>query len=600
MGKHRPALHQAIEWLTRNLPSYQESGRLPPLQLMATEAGVSSATMAEAMGIMQSAGVLARAGGRTRKLLSTDKLDRVRGELYCSGRLQKWEGAAQQIRQDLAKGLFDTPDLLGSCKELGDRYGVSYRTLRKSLRMLEQQGFLRRTTGGYIPQGPASKRTGSTVGLVILGRPDADIRMLPSRTIAMFTALEQQCARAGVGLEVLWYLYAGESLVPDPPSPDALQNLLRASGTLGVVVWAAGLGIQPVAELAAAATRAGKPVAVLDEVGQIRQRDAESWYSGVRVFTLSNTPRCGYLTGRYLTSLGHRRAVYVQPLSPGGWSAARLAGLRMAFAEAGCEPDAVVECSAKDNVLPRALPPASEIVSPALARAERARIIQILQTEQTELQALYNREHTRPALDRALKEPLVDASLTAWVGANDDMAILCLQYLRSRKIAVPGRVSVVGFDDSQDVCFHGLTSFSLNVPSVVRAGLTHVLGGPQPWPRSQRMVEVDGFVVRLEEIVKEVGVLGPARLFEFLPEKRGKRTLVIGRVLRHEVEHRPRLRDPRCGVGELLHVIDHEIADGAAHAPARIRVVAHERHAVASELGGDDAQECVLHRWRHP
>ena len=47
-----------------------------------------------------------------------------------------------------------------------------------------------------------------------------------------------------------------------------------------------------------------------------------------------------------------------------------------------------------------------------------------------------------------------EPDLTALVALNDSMAIGALALLRSRGIAVPGRVSVVGFDDmpiAQDV-----------------------------------------------------------------------------------------------------------------------------------------------------
>lgn len=65
--------------------------------------------------------------------------------------------------------------------------------------------------------------------------------------------------------------------------------------------------------------------------------------------------------------------------------------------------------------------------------------------------------------------------LTALVGANDQVALACLDQLRTRGIDVPKAISVAGFDDLLAAFSTELTSFGLNPQTGAQAMLNHLL-----------------------------------------------------------------------------------------------------------------------------
>jgi hypothetical protein len=88
---------------------------------------------------------------------------------------------------------------------------------------------------------------------------------------------------------------------------------------------------------------------------------------------------------------------------------------------------------------------------------------------------------------------LGDAAVSAWVADNDVTALVCLSYLESRQVAVPLRVSVVGFDDGNFALVNNLTSYNFNCRAVMLAALNHLLA---PSAAGPRRVEIEGFVAQ--------------------------------------------------------------------------------------------------------
>ena len=79
--------------------------------------------------------------------------------------------------------------------------------------------------------------------------------------------------------------------------------------------------------------------------------------------------------------------------------------------------------------------------------------------------------------------------VTAIMALNDDMAIGCLSELRSAGVAVPGQISVSGFDDvaiAGDVS-PGLTTVRLPMGEMGERALAMALKEPGSRPRKQRM-----------------------------------------------------------------------------------------------------------------
>jgi LacI family transcriptional regulator len=102
------------------------------------------------------------------------------------------------------------------------------------------------------------------------------------------------------------------------------------------------------------------------------------------------------------------------------------------------------------------------------------------------LEAAFTREGGRVCTQRLLQE---HPRTTATVTLNDDMAIGCLSVLRAAGVAVPGRMSVTGFDDvavAGDL-FPGLTTVRLPMAEMGARAIGLALKEPGKRPRRQRM-----------------------------------------------------------------------------------------------------------------
>jgi DNA-binding LacI/PurR family transcriptional regulator len=95
-----------------------------------------------------------------------------------------------------------------------------------------------------------------------------------------------------------------------------------------------------------------------------------------------------------------------------------------------------------------------------------------------------------------LGQALASRDTTAWVGANDDVALQCLDYLQLADCRVPEAISVLGFDNSPESTVRGLTTYNINAGAFVHAMVNHVLDPRlDPWdPLRDPPVEIEGYV----------------------------------------------------------------------------------------------------------
>lgn len=153
----------------------------------------------------------------------------------------------------------------------------------------------------------------------------------------------------------------------------------------------------------------------------------------------------GRAVARHLLELGHRSIAVVTGSPDLTTVADRLAGVRAALAEAGLDAEGVPV-----------------------------------------LEGPFTRDGGRECARRVLAE---HPGTTAILALNDDMAIGCLSVLREAGVAVPGRMSVTGFDDvavAVDLS-PALTTFHLPMAQMGEAALTLALKEPSARPRRHRV-----------------------------------------------------------------------------------------------------------------
>jgi DNA-binding LacI/PurR family transcriptional regulator len=78
----------------------------------------------------------------------------------------------------------------------------------------------------------------------------------------------------------------------------------------------------------------------------------------------------------------------------------------------------------------------------------------------------------QPMFERAL----ADTTITAWVCATDSIATQALAFLENRDIAVPGRISLVGFDNSPLSTMYGLTSYDFDQQNLFNHAISFAIG----------------------------------------------------------------------------------------------------------------------------
>ncbi|MBD3319864.1 MAG: hypothetical protein GF350_02085 [Chitinivibrionales bacterium] len=113
---------------------------------------------------------------------------------------------------------------------------------------------------------------------------------------------------------------------------------------------------------------------------------------------------------------------------------------------------------------------------------------------------------TQNTINRLFKDASAGKKSTVWVAANDDIALWALEFLHRKKISCPGRISVVGFDDTHAAMNRGLTSFNFNMRAFAHLMLSFVLNKRSVrQPPKNRAVELDGMVIERRTVSRTNG-----------------------------------------------------------------------------------------------
>ena len=103
-----------------------------------------------------------------------------------------------------------------------------------------------------------------------------------------------------------------------------------------------------------------------------------------------------------------------------------------------------------------------------------------------------------PLFEMALRH----ADVTAWICSNDGIALAALRFLRSRKIPVPEKISVAGFDNEPFVAVEQqLTTFDFNAQGFVYS-ILNFLAQPSRLrgPYHHVPIEVEGMVMQRDSV----------------------------------------------------------------------------------------------------
>ncbi|MBD3320361.1 MAG: GntR family transcriptional regulator [Chitinivibrionales bacterium] len=511
-NKAGSATRKAILHVCESIEGNRLGTQLPSIKQLSKDADVSLQTMWKAVQILKEKGLIESSYAK-RLLLrphARENANAVASMFAESDRgvvprnLMVWEQVAADIKQAVLTGVY-TPDVpLPSLKELRNIYHVSFVTLKKALESLRAEGMLCRYAKTYavVPVGTAHK-----LSRIVFSTISLKYRRL---TLGTFTeefvrSLENECASARVKLEHVLLLRENENLVlinnrqEECSFPDDDSIL----GYVILVCYSPDEGYQRIFR---AVSHCRKPVAVLDIVGgwrlpQYLQR------KNVRLFSAATSGQCGSLVARYLLQAGHAKAAYISPYHQAQWSKERFRAVNETFETAGltnavglfCYENPPVIDSFYQNIVNENVCYEKLLDSyrqwrtgaPAYYRG-------MLDTwfERTLPENILSRiefDHTtRALLDRVMKE----SGATAWIAANDRVALIALSYLKEKGARVPEDISVIGFDDTLGALNNSLTSFSFNMREAMHLIFNFIVNTRSFDHRSgARAIEVGGKII---------------------------------------------------------------------------------------------------------
>lgn len=486
--KERPALLRAERYLADRVEQTARAGgsRIPPLREAAALANVSYRVMVEAVANLAQRGELVVRHGDGVYL--PGKCPGSSGRHFARPR---WQRIADRMMADIRTGRLGGHAPFPSSKELSARYETGYRTVRRAIAALVDQGVLVESSRGFALRDITAASEISAVAFIASGDPSGRfwymIRQLHEpRVQSTYRLFEHECRRRNVKF-IPFVLHPSTGRFYDVWGKPAVltRKSLERRNALGTTVWTIGM---PANEIVRGALRhvvdQGLPVSFLDETAEIPL----SWMRGrnATVYGFAGTERCGREVGLYLLRKGHKRIAYISVQHAYRWSHNRLSGLREACASAGL-PDGVVpftaETSIAEDVIMDYMKPTEAVLrqqAPLASFSARQR-----EVARRTLEGLFDATmaETRRAMEAAnlypmLDEALADRTITAWVASTDAVAIDCLNYLRAKGVAVPGKIDLVGFDNSLEALFSNITSYDFHVNDAV-SGLVDSLLRPQ-------------------------------------------------------------------------------------------------------------------------
>jgi len=356
---------------------------------------------------------------------------------------------ATLLSSQIRDGLHPWGQPLPSIKELAARWNCHPRTASKALDIAMGEGSLARRGRLHFPSvAPPRKATVRPVLLCIsYATADGKFRMDSDRESDFWREIGSHAAHAGLSLRRI--AYPGELTIP--------------AGTVGVV---------------ATTWHQADPARLYGELGRLRLPvcvwvedpvfDKSSW-RGPRMYfhDLGYATGIGASVARHFLDLGHEHIAYISPWHSTRWSRNRLEGVakevagRRARLEAFCSDD-----EPDDAPLARRDHPPSDQSASALVRDPGSNP----RFDLDEFQHDRIRQKSRPLFASALA-----SGATAWICANDDVALRALDWLRENAAEFPKTISVAGFDDSVDALRADLTSYRFASDAMARSMILQIL-----------------------------------------------------------------------------------------------------------------------------
>lgn len=481
-----------------------DTPRLPTIQAMARECGVSHVTMMRAVRELAEQGVLESKQGAGIRAIApyrpAEESRQTEAKPAPDSRLL-WERVADRIRDRIRSGTYGLGSRLPGKKVLCETYGVSPPTINKVLRFLEREKAIHRDRTHYFVPGDTHGTRNGCVVFVFRGRKEIVPETFTPRMKKIFRIIEQTCLARNLQFVPAPIHFVAPSRHVSPSSwVNDLQVHVGDRPIIGFIFWNYSMGNVDFDSFLRAIVRFRRPVSFLHET---YPRTVPGVPRGLNQFLRVDTAddrEVGREVGRYLRSRGVSDVAYLAFNQDIRWQVERHRGIAQempADTRGGsfhC-PEPGIAFKQVDSHAPELrttipslcrlgdLPDSPHWLSPQVFSRYRANISTIVYQWRI-VYALY------PLVKRILR----DAAPRVIVGCNDTMALGAHMILRLPEFTAYRDIGIIGFDDTEEALLNGFSSYNFNDEGFVMAALEFVLQPESALFRNTSTVQTHGFL----------------------------------------------------------------------------------------------------------
>jgi DNA-binding LacI/PurR family transcriptional regulator/DNA-binding transcriptional regulator YhcF (GntR family) len=521
-----PAVQKSLTHVRGEIKAgaWGDGDRLPPIRVLARQAQVSAAAMCQALGMLRGEGLISVIRNRGAYLgRAPAETSNARHPPATSGESQRWQRLKIQIEKDIFIGNYRAGEPMPSLRDLQKSYAVSYKTLRKAMEAIAGEGVVAPHKKTYLV--PHLRKAHGTLVFIGSGESSSKISFGGYPVTEFLSSLRREGGKSMINV----------SVVPFDPDrrksvfPHQLKGFQEKHSVLGYILWTSMLperkleqALQALREAQSPDQNGGaleKPVAVVDTTWDMavtnalyHQSDLAGW--AFKIFTVAGI-LAGRQVGQYLLKLGHRKVAFLSYCHKELWSQYRYRGLLQAFQGAGfgdgVRKFVIEEVDDRFHALPgpqeleEFRKRAGDFLEASAGVGQGFHADYALEQMQGSVANYIHQLKMAARVEPILSAAMQESGVTAYVGANDRMALLASDHLVKKGVRIPRDVSVIGFDDSKAATDNDLTSYSFTFAELARKILAYVLS-----PR-QRLPQHESGAMECEGLLVERGSSGQAK-----------------------------------------------------------------------------------------
>jgi len=485
----------------------QNQYRLPTMHDLARDSGFSHVTIMKVIQELEMEEYLESKQGTGIRIISKDlkgfnKNESINESLEKKKRnLYVWERVANDLRRGIISGHYAPGRKIPQKKELCITYGVSVPTMTRALKYLESQRLITRELTHYtVPRVRVVKNEACLV-FAFRGRKESIAEHFSPRLKKIFRIIEQTCLTQKLTLvPAPIYIIKPQTYVSASQWEREVLEKLNNRPIIGIIFWNFSLTYLDFAVYLQKIKSFNRPVSFLiDPFPEVPHNVGKGKGELLNIRTL-NDITAGRDVGRYIRAKGLKTFAYLSFNSAVRWQTDRYRGLveeirgtysDRYFFETGEE----IKHRQVDNKSPEyheaktAMLKLGHVkddhrwfnaISHSRFNADCANIVhrwKMLESVYWLMGEIFAREHPEIIC-----------------GCNDSIALAARQILTLPEFSAFKNTEVIGFDDSDEALYGGMTSYNFNDEGFVMTGLQFILNPDSALFQNTEMVTINGFL----------------------------------------------------------------------------------------------------------